>query len=284
MLCAMPSERQLDLFAAGGTAPPTPPASAPAPVQAPLLAASELADEALIVAIADPRVVYCNDLAQEAVRRRLMAAVPAFEGLCRRFKGFGLHHAVPEQTACVRALDGIGGRDAAQAITRIIVDQVVQGPGLAAVVQAAARLECRLPAAISLQLLRHADPSVRADAARCARPGAEVFEVLVDLLGDLHETVATAAACALGRMGRVEARPMLLRVLRAEPSAEVIDAVGFVADEECIVLLGRIARTRPDLAACAIAALEQIAEDDVRAAAIVAAIGQAGGTDGREGR
>lgn len=264
MLSTMPTERQLDLFAAGGTTPPTPAASAPAPVQPSPPAASELANEALIAAIADAHVAYCDDLAQEAMRRRLVAAVPALEALCRRFKGFGLHHAVPEQTACVRALAGIGGRDAAEAITCTIVDQVVQGPGLTAVVQAAARLECRLPAAISLQLLRHADPLVRADAARCARPGAEVCEVLVDLLGDLHDTVATAAACALGRMGRIEGRPVLLRVLRAEPSAEVIDAVGFIADEECIVLLGRIARTWPDLAACAMAALEQIAEGRCR--------------------
>jgi hypothetical protein len=71
-------------------------------------------------------------------------------------------------------------------------------------------------------------------------------------------------------MGRIEARPMLLRLLQAQPSAEVIDAVSFVADEDCIVVLGRIARTRQDVAADAMRALEQI--DDERAASILAAI------------
>ena len=36
-------------------------------------------------------------------RRRLTSAIPALEGLCRRFKGFGLEHAVPEQIAALNA-------------------------------------------------------------------------------------------------------------------------------------------------------------------------------------
>ena len=55
---------------------------------------------------------------------------------------------------------------------------------------------------------------------------------MIDLLDDLNQAVARSAACALGQMGRIEARPMLARVLREEPSEEVIDAVSPVADEE----------------------------------------------------
>jgi hypothetical protein len=260
-------QRQLDLFAAGGLSAP---AAVPAPAQRSPPLAPDLDDDALIAAIPNAGPANCRDLADEAARRHLVGAVAALEALCRRFKGFGLQHAVPEQMVGMRAITAIGGHEAAQAITRIIVDQAAQGPGLAAAINAAARLGCRLPAATSLPLLRHADPAVRADAARCARLDAEVIDVLIDLLGDLHDTVALAAACALGRMGRIEARPMLLRLLQAQPSAEVIDAVSFVADEDCVVVLGRIARTRQDVAADAMRALEQI--DDERAASILAAI------------
>jgi hypothetical protein len=93
--------------------------------------------------------------------------------------------------------------------------------------------------------------------------------VLVELLDDIDRRVANEAACALGRMGRVEARPALLRLLREAPSAAVIDALGAVADEESLVLLGRLARTRPDLADAALEALDD--SDTPRAAAIAAA-------------
>jgi hypothetical protein len=94
--------------------------------------------------------------------------------------------------------------------------------------------------------------------------------LLVDLLDDLHRTVTAAAACALGRAGRIEARPILTRLLREEPSELVIDAVSPVADEDCIVQLGRIARSNPALAGFAIDALDAI--DNPRAEAVAAAV------------
>ncbi len=71
-------------------------------------------------------------------------------------------------------------------------------------------------------------------------------------------------------MGNAAARPMLVNMLREDPSAEAIDAASMIADEEIIVILGRIARTRPDLAMFAIAALRDV--DDPRANAIVSAL------------
>jgi hypothetical protein len=117
-----------------------------------------------------------------------------------------------------------------------------------------------------LHLLRHNDPGVRAATCRCTLPHAEVILLLVDLLNDPHRTVAVAAACALGRAGKIEARPWLTRLLREEPTAEVIDAVSSVADEDCIVQLGRIARTNIELSAAAIEALDAI--DNPRAQAM----------------
>ena len=64
---------------------------------------------------------------------------------------------------------------------------------------------------------------------------------------------------------------MLASLLREEPSEVVIDAVSSVADEECIVLLGRVARTMPDLSAAALDALDAI--DHPRALRILTEIG-----------
>jgi hypothetical protein len=63
---------------------------------------------------------------------------------------------------------------------------------------------------------------------------------------------------------------MLAKLLRDEPSEEVIDAVSSIADEECMVQLGRIARTEPALSDAALNALEDI--DQPRAAAIATAV------------
>jgi HEAT repeat protein len=136
--------------------------------------------------------------------------------------------------------------------------------------QAAVLLECRLPPAVSLPLLRHNNAHVRAGACRCARPHADVVPGLVDLLDDLNGIVAIAAACALGRAGRIEALPMLVRLLRDEPTAEVIDAVASLADDDCIEQLGRIARTIPPLSAAVIDALDAI--DNPRARAVAATV------------
>ena len=67
-----------------------------------------------------------------------------------------------------------------------------------------------------------------------------------------------------------EARAALTRLLREQPSGPVIEAITAVADEECVILLGRIARTVLDLADAAREALEAI--DHPRAAQVLASI------------
>ena len=94
--------------------------------------------------------------------------------------------------------------------------------------------------------------------------------ILIDLLDDLDRRVATAAALALGRMGRIEARPILKGLLRDAPSEDLIEAVSSIADEECVVLLGRIARSSSVLADAALASLENA--DHAQADTIAAAI------------
>ena len=96
-------------------------------------------------------------------------------------------------------------------------------------------------------LLQSPEPDIRADTARCAPSHPKVIALLADLLHDLNRSVAKAAACALGRLGRSESRETLVRLLRDDPSSEVIDSVVAIAaklDELLLVPLGeRIAAT-----------------------------------------
>ena len=258
------ADRQLDLFAAAGHRPIDMPAH-PAPTAA-RISPAELPDGALLEQIRRASIADCHALATEAGQRRLHTAIPALEELCRRFKGFGLRQTIPEQVAALEGLALIGGIAAARTVGRMITEQVVQGPGLIVAVEVAARLGARLPPACALPLLRDPQPRMRAAACGCARAGPDVAEVMIELLGDLHAEVAQAAACALGRMARREARPLLRQLLYQHPSAEVIDAAASLGDEECLVLLGRVGRARPDLADAVLAALEGIEQS--RAAAI----------------
>jgi HEAT repeat protein len=259
-------EQQLDLFSAVSIQ-----AELPLPLNVELRpAATFLDDQALIAAIPDSNLADSIALAAEAGRRQLAAAVPSLETLCRRFSGFGVDRMVPEQAAALQALAAIGGREAAQSVSQLIVRGVVQGPALNLAVSTAARIGSTLPTDVLRFLLRHPDPGIRASVCGCTRRRPELISVMVDLLDDLNQGVARSAACALGQIGRIEARPMLAKLLREGPSEEVIDAVSSVADEECMVQLGRIARTEPALSEAALNALEDI--DQPRANAIATAV------------
>jgi hypothetical protein len=237
----------------------------------PAAAPDTMENDELLAAIPHARITDSLALAAEAGRRRMTAAVPALEALCGRFSGFGADRIVPEQAAAIDALTQIAGPDAARALARLIARRIVQGPCLQRAVTAAACLGSKLPAATVLKLLRHDDPQIRADACRFAQPSSEMIAQLRDLLEDLQRPVRMAAACALGLVGRNEVRLLLTRYLREEPSAELIDAVAPIADEECVILLGRIARTMPGLSQAAVDALDSI--DHPRASRIVAEIG-----------
>jgi hypothetical protein len=263
----MTDDGQLDLFSGSGFAPDC---TEPEIGGRVCLDPSALSDAALIQALPDAGALDAPALAAEAGRRKLLAAVPALGALCRSFKGFGRHAAVSEQLASLAALARIGGREAADMVGRLIAEDVMQGPGLPAAVAAAAALGSRLPTEVVLACLRHSHPAVRADACRLARPSAEAVALLIDLLDDLHGSVAAAAACALGRMGRDEASPQLIRLLANTPSPEAIDAFSRIADGDGVVLLGRLAITHPDLAAAVLKALDD--SDRPRAAVVAASI------------
>jgi HEAT repeats len=260
--------QQLDLFADVGvpwerSRPPREPSPVPA---------ADLDDASLIAALPHANLAEATALAGEAGRRRLAAAVPALAALCRRFAGFGANRAVLEQIAALEALAKIGGVAAAEVVAVMIEQTVLQGPTLKLALGVAARLGAALSVDLLRILLRHRDPEIRAQACRCARPILEPITLLIDLLDDLDPRVAKAAALRLGQMGRAEARPMLASLLRDDPSDEVIDSIAPIADEECLVLLGRIARSGTAPTSAARDALES--SEHPRATAILSTLRQ----------
>src|SRR6202050_1025794 len=108
-------------------------------------------------------------LATEAGRRRLAAAVPSLEMLCRRFSGFGIDRMVPEQAAALQALVAIGGREAAEAVSQLIVRGIVQGPTLNLAVSTAAQIGSALPAGVLRSPLRPHQPGIPPRVFCCAR-------------------------------------------------------------------------------------------------------------------
>lgn len=239
-----PEDKQADLFAQGCVPAPLP---ATPVVPASVAAAKELDDAALAAAMAYASFSTCAALAAEVVARRLLAAVPALEELSRRFAGFGRAHPVREQVVALETLAALGGPQAAAAVTRLVGERIVEGPGLRAALAAAASLRARLPAGILLEALDDTDPGLRAVACRCARFCPQAIPRMIHLLEDLHTDVSTAAAVSLGQMGRCEAMPQLLRMIRASPAAETIDALVSIADDDCFVELGRLAERQPNL-------------------------------------
>ena len=247
--------RQLDLF----RYVPAPAEKCPSDEGArAVIALIAVEDDDLLAALPHSCIADSVALATEAARRRMAAAIPALEALCSRFSGFGYDRIVPEQAAAIDALAQIAGADAAQALARLIARRIVQGPCLRRAVSATACLGAKLPAAMVPKLLRHDDRQIRANACRFAQASPEMVAQLRDLLDDLQRPVRMAAACALGLMGHKEARPLLARYLREEPSAELIDAISPIADEECVILLGRIARTISHLSEAALGSLDTI--------------------------
>ena len=244
---------QLDLFRDFGGAAVRPSAALGAPSTFDVV---ELDDHGLLATLADAALADSLTLLDEVGRRRLAAAVPLLRGLCRRHAGFGARRPIPEQIAALNALHAIGTREAALAVAEAIERGWVEGPALAVAAWGAGRLHANLSTEIVAMLLQHPDPGVRVAGCGCARPYPAITALLGELMGDLRRPVAEAAACALGRLGRAEARPALAALLERAPSEEAIEAAGAVADEPTLVLLGRIARSGSKLAPAALAALE----------------------------
>ena len=99
-------------------------------VAQPVIAVEAIEEDDLLAALPHSGIADSLALAAEAGRRCMTAAIPALEGLCRRFSGFGTDRIVPEQAAAIDALAQIAGADAARALARLIARRTVEGPCL----------------------------------------------------------------------------------------------------------------------------------------------------------
>src|SRR5437016_14218598 len=106
----MAAIEQLDLFSV--SAGPLE-RDVPARTTEPVIASDTFDDDSLLAAIPDAGIRESVALVAEAGRRRLAAAIPVLEALCRRFAGFGADRIAPEPAAALDALVMIGGSSAA---------------------------------------------------------------------------------------------------------------------------------------------------------------------------
>jgi HEAT repeat protein len=215
-----------------------------------------MTDEALCDAIAAVDLSDAAEILGEVARRRLAGALPQLAALIRRFKGFETRTAILEQTGALAALVDIGGSEAAaivkSAIERGEFNRANLGPALAA----AARLGVRLDPPVVEAALVHDDAGIRHAACAFASARPTLIALLLERLEDQDRNVAAAAACALGELGRIEARPTLLALLKTSPSLAVIAAAAGVADEAVVVQLGKLARERDSFRDAVVEALE----------------------------
>jgi hypothetical protein len=243
---------QLDLFEGGGAVSVLSERTQNALIPLDITA---LSDAALLDAIPNAGLPSVLSLIDEAGRRKLPDAIPVLTHLCRMFTGFGIKYAISEQTAAIRAIGTIGGKEANQALSRMLDQQVLQGPNLKQGARLAATLHCRLSTETLLGLLRHDDPEVRCCGCDLARPHADINTVLIDLMTDLNVEVRTQAACALGRFGKQEASGVLKACLQQAPTEKIIEALASLGDSDSLIRLGRLAGARPDLTEVIIEAL-----------------------------
>ncbi len=245
--------RQFDLF---GDRPPAAPDAGPA---SPPLRPETLSDDEILDLLPDAAMRDAVLLCRLVVERRLGdRALPALDLLWRRFRGYGRERPQPEQEAVVQALARIGTKEAADRLAGIVTAADLPPPLLPAALPAARDAGLTLPRGFAYPLLGHADPRVRALAARLGRFGGADIAALEELIGDFHRPVRRAAAVALARLGGASAKPVLLEELHRDPAREIVTALAGIADDDIAVHLGRCAEAHPALAGTVAAALEEI--------------------------
>lgn len=243
-LTEMARGEQLNLFEGLRTEP----AAAPEPARERRVDVKAASNAELIDLLPQARMRESVAIVRQIARRRLVSGIPALAALCRRHAGFGRNRVIPEQVAAVKAMGIVGGNEASRSLAQLIVRGDIEGPNLKVALRVAVKLICPLPESLVMDLLRADNPGLRAAAARCVGRWPRCAPLLIQLLEDLHKDVRLAAACALGRIGNDAARPVLLNALSEQPSPEVVEAIAGIADRTGLVLLGRTAETRRDLA------------------------------------
>ncbi len=247
---------QLDLFAERGAVTPRHtknplPSSSATP-------AERLTDDELLERIRDAGPSDVDAVCTEVASRSLEGAVPALEALWRRFVGFGIERPLAEQLAVVDTLARLGGVDACSALRRIVLSRALPASLLPAALSAAAQAGLALPADFVGSFLTHRDAGVRRAAFALAAKSNVAADRLREGLLDRSAANRRLAKIALGLRGDPNVRQPLYDELARFPSADVIEAITAVWDEDAIVHLGRCAQRHPRLAGVVLDALREI--------------------------
>ena len=247
---------QLDLFAERGAVTPRHTKN-PLP-STPATPAERLTDDELLKRIPNAGPSDVDAICTAIVSRSLEGAVPALETLWRRFAGFGIEKPLAEQLAVVDTLAHLGGADACSALRRIVLSRALPASLLPAALDAAAQAGLALPADFVGSFLTHGDAAVRNAAFALAARSNVAADRLREGLLDGSAANRRLATIALGLRGDPSARQPLYDELARFPSADVIEAITAVWDEDAIVHLGRCARRYPRLAGAVLDSLREI--------------------------
>ena len=197
-------------------------------------------------------------LCAEIVARSLSAAVPALEGLWRRFHGFGTDRPFREQCAVLETLARLRGPGARAALRRIVLSPGLSASLLPATLRASADAGLSLPASFVAGYLGHGDAAVRGAAFDLA-PGANVpAPRLREGLSDGVASIRRAAAVALAHRGDAAGRDVLIAAFARTPSMVDVEALAAIGDDEAIVELGRCATRHSAIAPDIIAMLRDL--------------------------
>ena len=220
--------------------------------------AEKLTDEELLKRVPHAGPYNVDTICTQLVDRSLEASVPALKALWRRFIGYGIERPLREQLAVVDALARLESANARAALRRIALSRDLPASLKPAALRAAAHAQLDLPAAFVGSFLGHRDDTVREAAFALAVRSNVAAELLRAGLKDRAATNRRLAAIALGLRGVVTVRQPLYQELARSPSAEVIEAIVEIWDDDAIVHLGRCARRHPRLAGLVLDALGEI--------------------------
>ena len=240
------AESQPDLFDERGLTDAGCDTASVAPVTPP--DAADLSDAALIALLPQAGMSNVEALCSEVVSRGLVAAVPALESLWRRFAGFGMRVPLVEQREVLSALRRLESPRACSALRGIVLSEGLPASLLPLAMRAAAEAALSLPAGFVGPLLEHEDATVRAAAFALAPRSGVPVELLREGLSDPSAPVRRLAVIAMGIAGDAAAVGPVVAELVREPSAEVVEALTMIGDEDAIVHLGRCAGNHPELA------------------------------------
>ena len=204
---------------------------------------TRLDDQQLLKLLVNCSLTQVEAVSNEVLRRQPSGWTHALLALWDRFRGFDNTSPMIEQKAVLDVIRHSGRGD--------LLKQIFERGPLnecldAHLLFAAAACGIRLPTEIVRRGLSHCQQDVRAAAVELALPSKLAPEMLHPLLTDPCRSVRRLTATVLAESSDSTARDLLLLEMKTQPDRAGLEALGFVANEDVVILLGQIARQHPD--------------------------------------